>query len=167
MSAANTLFKQLETQLAGQSLPPVHLWQPAREGRIDIRIAQDGTWYHEGSPILRPAMVRVFASIMRRDEDGYALVTPAEKLLIEVEDTPFVAVDCEMRGSGPDMDLMFTTNTGELVLAGTDHAIRVCDSSLGERPEVEVRPGLAARIERQRPLRRHQQRRLHQPIEYR
>ena len=82
MSAADSLFAQLETQLAGQSLPPVQLWQPAREGRIDIRIAQDGTWYHEGSPIPRPAMVRVFASIMRRDEDGYALVTPAEKLLI-------------------------------------------------------------------------------------
>lgn len=148
MHGTEELFAQLEAQLHQQSLPPVHLWTPERVGRIDIRIARDGSWYHEGSPITRAAMVRVFASVLRHDEDGYALVTPVEKLLIEVEDTPFVAVDCDTRGQSRDMDLMFTTNTGELVMADDAHPLSMTTSVHGPLPEVEVRPGLAARIAR-------------------
>jgi hypothetical protein len=140
------LFEQLEAQLHQQSRPPVHLWSPESVGRIDIRIARDGSWHHQGSPITRAAMVQAFASVLCHDEDGYALVTPVEKLLIEVEDTPFVAVDCDTRGQGRDMDLMFTTNTGELVMADDAHPLSVSTTGRGAYPVVEVRPGLTARI---------------------
>ncbi|MGJ8537432.1 MAG: DUF1285 domain-containing protein, partial [Parasphingopyxis sp.] len=81
------------TRLAqDKSLPPVETWHPEREGRVDIRIARDGSWYHEGAAIRRPALVRLFSTILRREPDGsYVLVTPAEKLAIEVEDAPFLA----------------------------------------------------------------------------
>src|SRR3954465_15420659 len=105
-----------------RQLPPVESWNPAHCGPSGMRIARDGTWFHEGSPIGRPAMVRLFASILRREPDGgFVLVTPIEKLGIEVEDAPFVAVEVKSEGADRDRSLAFRLNTGDLIIAGPDH----------------------------------------------
>ena len=128
---------------AGRTLPPVHLWNPDSCGEIDIRIRKDGTWFHEGTPIGRPGLVRLFSTVLRRDPDGYHLVTPAEKLAITVEDAPFTAIGLE-QGEGV---LRFATNVGDVVEAGPDNAIRVTTGEGGEpRPYVHVRAGLEALI---------------------
>jgi len=129
-----------------RGLPPVHLWNPPNCGEIDIRILRDGSWRHEGRPIVRPALVRLFSTVLRKDPDGYVLVTPVEKLKIEVEDVPFVAVAVERRGDA----LVFRTNVGDEVEAGPDDPLRVeTDPATGEpRPYVHVRRGLEARLSR-------------------
>jgi hypothetical protein len=130
---------------SGQGLPPVHLWNPAHCGEIDIRIRPDGTWLHEGTPIGRAALVRLFSTVLRRDEDGVYLVTPVEKLKITVEDAPFVAVGMDREGE----TLRFVTNVGDVVEAGPEHPIRVQTAANGEpRPYVLVRAGLEALIAR-------------------
>lgn len=133
-------------RLAGeQKLRPVDKWNPERCGHSAMRIARDGTWYHEGRPIARPAMVALFSSILRRERDGsYVLVTPAERLVIDVEDAPFVAVEVKSEGEGRERSLAFRLNTGELVLAGPSHPLRLD----GERPYLAVRKGLDALIAR-------------------
>ncbi|HEX7036371.1 MAG TPA: DUF1285 domain-containing protein [Pseudomonadales bacterium] len=144
-----SLFETLLKAQADRNLPPVHRWQPARVGRIDIRIAADGTWYHEGDPIRRDALVRLFASVLRKDPDGFCLVTPVEKLLIEVEDAPFLAVGLEVKGQGRDAQLLFSTNVDDHVVADAEHPLRVAELADGEpRPYVTVRDGLEARINR-------------------
>ena len=144
-----SLFETLQQAQADRNLPPVHRWQPERVGRIDIRIAADGTWYHEGDPIRRDALVRLFATVLRKDPDGFCLVTPAEKLLIEVEDAPFVAVALEVEGQGRDAQLLFSTNVDDHVVADAQHPLRVVELPGGEpRPYVTVRDGLEARINR-------------------
>src|ERR1043165_1428960 len=106
-------------------LPPVEKWHPTHCGDSQMRIARDGTWYHEGSPIGRPAMVRLFSTILRREPDGgFVLVTPAEKLDIIVEDAPFVAVELRTENEGEHRCLAFRLNTGDLVVAGPDHPLR-------------------------------------------
>jgi hypothetical protein len=129
-----------------RGLPPVHLWHPESCGDIDIRIRRDGVWLHEGSPIGRVELVRLFASILRRDPDGYWLVTPVEKLRIVVEDLPFRAVRVDRRGQA----LVFTTDVGDEVEAGPDRRISVeTDPATGEpAPRVQVRAALEARIAR-------------------
>lgn len=130
---------------AGRGPPPVHLWNPAHCGAIDIRIAADGQWFHEGSPIGRAPLVRLFASVLRLDPEGYVLVTPVEKLSIVVDDAPFVAVAVE---AGEDR-LIFTTNVGDVVEAGPDHALRIAAGPGGTvRPYLHVRRGLEALIAR-------------------
>jgi hypothetical protein len=125
-------------------LPPVEKWDPAHCGHSQMRIARDGTWFHEGSPIGRPAMVRLFSTILRREPDGrFVLVTPVEKLDIDVEDAPFVAVEVKSEGDGRDRSLAFRLNTGDLVVAGPEHPLR-----LGERPYFRVRAGLDALVAR-------------------
>jgi len=132
-------------QAPGRGLPPVHLWNPSHSGEIDIRIATDGAWYHEGGRIGREAMVRLFSTILRKDADGIYLVTPVEKLKITVEDAPFVAVRVDREGE----DLTFTTNVGDAVTAGPENPIRVAVAADGEpRPYVHVRRGLEALIAR-------------------
>lgn len=133
-----------------RALPPVDLWHPPFGGDMDMRITRDGTWVHEGRPITRPGLVRLFASILRRDPDGYKLVTPVEMFRIQVEDAPFVAVSVEVDGDGPDQTLRFTTNLGEEVTADPDHPLRVeIDPATGEpAPYIRVRGGLDARIDR-------------------
>lgn len=132
-------------EAAGRSLPPVHLWNPPNCGEIDILIRADGVWMHEGSPIGRKELVRLFSTVLRKDPDGYCLVTPVEKLSIRVEDTPFRAVAVERRGE----DLVFVTDVGDVTVAGPDHPIRVEVADDGEpRPYVHVRGGMEARIER-------------------
>jgi hypothetical protein len=140
------LFEAVAAAAAsGRGPPPVHLWNPPRCGEIDIRILRDGFWLHEGSPIGRPAMVRLFASVLRRDPDGFCLVTPAEKLKITVEDAPFLAIGLESESGA----LRFATNVGDVVEAGPEHPIEVQRSPGGApRPYVEVRGGLQALIAR-------------------
>lgn len=133
-------------QAPGRGLPPVHLWHPEHCGAIDIRIAANGLWFHEGSPIGREALVRLFSTVLRKDPDGFHLVTPVEKLRITVDDAPFVAVRVDAGGGV----LRFTTNVGDVVEAGPDHPIRVeVDDANGEpRPYVHVRADLEALIAR-------------------
>ena len=124
-------------------------WNPDHCGESAMRIARDGTWYHEGSPIGRGAMVRLFSTILRREPDGsYVLVTPAEKLSIEVEDAPFVAVEVKSEGARGDRMLAFRLNTGDPVVAGPDRRIRLEPAADGPHPYLEVRPGLEALIAR-------------------
>lgn len=129
-----------------RGLPPVHLWNPAHCGDIDIVIRRDGLWFHEGSPIGREALVRLFSTVLRKDPDGYHLVTPVEKMRITVEDAPFIAVRVDRVGE----DLIFQTNVGDEVVAGPENGIRVeVDPVSGEpRPYLHVRRGLEARIAR-------------------
>jgi hypothetical protein len=114
-----------------------------------MRIAKDGTWFHQGSPIGRQAMVRLFSTILRREPDGgYVLVTPVEKLSIEVEDAPFVAVEMKAEGKGPAMRLAFRLNTGDLVPADAQHGLRFEARADGPRPYLHVRGGLDALVAR-------------------
>lgn len=135
----------------GRGLPPVHLWNPDHCGAIDIVIRRNGLWVHEGTPIGREGLVRLFSTVLRKDPDGYHLVTPAEKLRIEVEDAPFIAIRVDQT-PGPDGEplLRFVTNVGDVVEAGPANAIRV--ESIGQdaepRPYVHVRRGLEALIAR-------------------
>ncbi len=125
--------------------PPVHLWNPPYCGEIDIVIRRDGTWFHEGTPIGRPGLVQLFASILKREGDRYFLVTPVEKVGLQVEDAPFVAIDFEVAGGV----ITFTTNVDDTVVAGPDNPIRVEMSEGGEpAPYVMVRAGLEALIDR-------------------
>ena len=135
-----------KAQAPGRGPPPVHLWHPSHCGEIDIRIRRDGSWLHEGAPIGREALVRLFSTILRLDPDGYHLVTPGEKLRIVVEDAPFQAVRVDREGGV----LRFTTNVGDTVEAGPGDAIRVeTDPATGEpAPYVHVRRGLEARLSR-------------------
>jgi hypothetical protein len=134
---------------AERKLPPVERWNPEHCGDSAMRIARDGSWFHEGSPIGRPAMVRLFSTILRREPDGgFVLVTPAEKLDIEVEDAPFVAVELKSEGEGRERSLAFRLNTGDLVVAGPDHGLRFAAGEDGPLPYLHVRSGLEARIAR-------------------
>lgn len=135
---------------AGRRLPPVEQWHPAHCGEIDIRIARDGTWFHQGMPIGRKEIVRLFSTILRKDADGVHLVTPVEKMRIRVDDAPFVAVLLDAEGAGSNQTLIFTTNVGDEVRAGAENPLRVStNSESGEpAPYVHVRGGLEARISR-------------------
>ncbi|MFQ5773449.1 MAG: DUF1285 domain-containing protein [Kiloniellaceae bacterium] len=120
-------------------------------GDFEIRIARDGTWYYQNSPIGRKALVRLFSSVLRREDDGeYWLVTPAERGRIVVEDAPFTAVELSVSGSGPAQVLSFRTNVGDWVEAGPEHPIRVsCAPDSGEpSPYILVRDRLEALIVR-------------------
>ncbi len=133
-------------QVAARGPAPVHLWDPPFCGDLDMRIARDGTWFYQGTPIGRERLVKLFSGILKREGDAYFLVTPVEKVGITVEDAPFVAVDVERVGA----DLRFVTNLGDAALAGPDHPIRVPrDPVTGEpSPYVEIRAGLEALIDR-------------------
>lgn len=150
---ANASLDMLGDWLDGDTPPPVEQWHPAREGRIDIRIAADGRWFHEGGEIRRPAMVRLFSRVLRREADGsFVLVTPAEKLTITVEDTPFIAVEMKSEGEGVARRLAFRLNTGEVVVAGADHPLDFDGAAAEPHPTLHVRGtignGLTARLER-------------------
>ena len=130
-------------------LPPVDQWNPARQGDSQMRIARDGRWYHEGAPIDRMAMVRLFASLLRREEDGrHVLVTPAERLDIVVEDAPFVAVEVKSEGEGPARRLAFRLNTDETVIVDADHPLRFVEKDGQAQPYARVRGGLDALVAR-------------------
>jgi hypothetical protein len=132
------------TGRAGGKPPPVD------HGDLDMRIARDGTWFYRGSPIGRPRLVKLFASVLRREEDGsYWLVTPVERGRVVVEDAPFLAVEINSEGTGRDRRLSFRTNLDEIVAAGPEHPLRVETTANGEpAPYILVRPGLEARLNR-------------------
>lgn len=133
-------------QAPGKGLPPVHLWHPEHCGDIDIVIRADGVWMHEGSPIGRKELVRLFSTVLRKDPDGYHLVTPVEKLKITVEDLPFRAVAMRREGDA----LIFTTDVGDEVRASeADPIVVETDPTTGEPvPRIHVRRDLWARIAR-------------------
>ncbi|MEO1112893.1 MAG: DUF1285 domain-containing protein [Pseudomonadota bacterium] len=130
-----------------KSLPPVDKWNPPFCGDLDIRIARDGTWFYLGSPIGRLPLVKLFASVLRRDaDDKHYLVTPVEKIGITVDDAPFLAVEMAMTGTGEDQELTLRTNLGELVTVDGEHPLRFekeTDSG-GLKPYVLVRGRLEA-----------------------
>lgn len=129
---------------------PVEQWHPRHCGHSSMRIAADGTWFHEGTPIGRPELVKLFASILRREADGsHVLVTPAEKLDIDVDDAPFLAVDADSQGEGQGRQLLFRLNTDDVIACGPDHALDVrVDGDGTPRPYLHVRGGLQALVNR-------------------
>ena len=131
-------------------LPPVERWNPAYCGDSLMRIARDGSWSHAGEPIRRAALVRLFSTILRKDDDGFMLVTPVEKLSIAVEDVPFLAVLMTVDGKDQEQKLIFTTNVGDQVMAGPDHPLRFSpDAASGAPiPYLHVRGRLEARVAR-------------------
>ncbi|MDP3745845.1 MAG: DUF1285 domain-containing protein [Phenylobacterium sp.] len=140
-----------KAQAPGRGLPPVHLWNPAHCGEIDIVIKKDGLWFHEGTPIGREALVRLFSTVLRKDPDGFHLVTPVEKMKITVEDAPFIATRVDrLQNEGGGETLKFLTNVGDEVEAGPENEIRVemCSATGEPRPYLHVRRGLEALIAR-------------------
>jgi len=121
-------------------LPPVERWNPDPCGDSHMRISADGQWFHEGSRIARPELVRLFAGLLKREGDAYVLVTPVEKLAIAVEDAPFIAVSVTREGE----QIVFTTNVGDVVTLDGDHALRLA----GAVPYIHVRGGLEAKVAR-------------------
>lgn len=140
---------ELEALIGRRRLPPVDKWDPSDCGHSAMRIGRDGTWYHQGRPIRRPAMVRLFSSVLRRDPDGaHVLVTPVEKLLIDVESTAFRAVEMHCEGEGRARRIAFRLDVGEAVLLGADHPLRIVATDAGPSPRVLVRHGLEAELVR-------------------
>ena len=156
MSGQKTVSPSAESLAASikaaksRGLPPVEQWNPPFSGDIDMEIRRDGTWFYEGTPIVRPGLVKLFASILIREDEKYFLVTPVEKVGIRVDDAPFVAVDFEVSGTGRDQRLTFTTNLEDVTVAGPDVPLRfVRDEQTGEpSPYVRVRRNLEALIDR-------------------
>ena len=144
MSAFEALLKVARDR----SLPPVERWQPARVGDIDIRIAANGDWFHEGALVKRFAIARLFATILRVENGEHFLVTPAEKLRIRVDDAPFIATDFETEDEGAKRRIVFAINVGDAVLVDAAHPIVVEDRDGEPRPYVHVRDGLRALIAR-------------------
>jgi len=140
---------ELQRLIDERRLPPVDRWNPERCGSSGMRIARDGTWYHEGRPIHRPAMVRLFSTVLRREKDGrHVLVTPVEKLDIEVESTAFRAIEMSREGEGRDQRLAFRLDSGDAVILGPDHPFRLVDTPSGPSPRIFVRHGLEAELTR-------------------
>lgn len=140
---------ELQRLIDERRLPPVEKWNPDRCGHSGMRIARDGTWYHDGSPIGRPAMVRLFSTVLRREADGrHLLVTPVEKLEIEVEATAFRAVEMTYEGEGRGRRIAFRLDSGDAVILGPDHPLTVVETDNGPSPRIAVRHGLEAELAR-------------------
>lgn len=136
---------------AGKGPAPVDKWNPPYCGDIGMRIRGDGVWLYQGSPIGRMPLVKLFASVLRKDADGkHYLVTPAEKIDVQVDDAPFLAVEMEVQGGGHDQRLTFRTNVDDIVEAGPDHPIRFQTEagSEGLKPYLHVRGRLEALVTR-------------------
>ena len=136
---------------AGKGLPPVERWNPDFCGDLDMEIKADGTWFYMGSPIGRAALVQLFSTVLRKDEDGRTyLVTPVEKVGIRVEDAPFVAVEMDVSGEGANQSLTFRTNVGDVVEAGPDNKLRFVDEdgTGGLKPYLHIRGRLEALVAR-------------------
>jgi hypothetical protein len=128
-------------------LPPVEAWNPAHCGEAGLEILRDGTWMHEGARVTRERLVKLFSTILRKDEDGQTyLVTPIEKIVVRVHDAPFLAIRADREGKGRDQNIVFTTNVGDVTIAGPERPIRVSYASGEPRPYVLVRGRLEARI---------------------
>jgi len=146
---ASVPLADIAEMVALRKLPPVDEWSPERTSDSFMHIDEQGRWFHKGSPITRRAMVRVFSTILRRENDGqFALVTPFERQFIHIADAPFVAVEMTSEGEGKDRNLAFRLNTDELVVAGPGHLIEFRQFEGALLPYLEVRKGLEARIGR-------------------
>ena len=142
---ANLNLSDIAELMAARKLPPVESWAPAQAGDSEMRIAADGTWFHQGGEITRPAMVRAFSSLLRRDADGrHWLVTPQQKLSIIVDDAAVIAVELQAEGGGSGRTLVFRLNSDDLIIADADHSIKM-RSGL---PYLHVRGGLWAKLAR-------------------
>tara|TARA_R110002020_G_scaffold83397_2_gene207224 strand:+ start:130719 stop:131306 length:588 start_codon:yes stop_codon:yes gene_type:complete len=152
LSLEETLKAILPDGKLSGKLPPVDSWNPQNCGDIDMSIRADGSWWHEGGRMNRERMVKMFSRILRKDEDGKTyLVTPYEKVVVDVEDAPFIAVRVDRAGAaGPQQALAFLTNVGDVAVAGPENPIRVeTDAETGEpAPYVLVRGRLEAKIAR-------------------
>jgi uncharacterized protein len=137
-------------QAGTRGLPPVHLWNPPFCGDLDMRIAPDGTWYYLKTPIGRPALVKLFASVLKREGDEYFLVTPVEKCGIVVEDAPFLAVELKVEPGERGRLLSFRTNVDDWVACGADHPLRFEPevATGGLKPYLHVRRDLWAKVTR-------------------
>jgi hypothetical protein len=135
---------------AAKGAPPVHLWNPPFCGDLDMRIAADGTWYYLKTPIGRPALVKLFASVLKREGDKYFLVTPVEKCGIVVEDVPFLAVELEVETQAGGRVLHFRTNVDDWVACGPAHALRFEPEPQtgGLKPYLHIRADLWAKVTR-------------------
>lgn len=132
----------------GRGLPPVEKWDPPFCGDLDMEIKRDGTWFYLGTPVGRAALVRLFSTVLKKEDGKYFLVTPVEKVGIKVEDVPFLAVDFTATGTGREQILRFQTSVGDMAEGGADHPIRFADWQGQPAPYIEIRAGLEARIDR-------------------
>jgi uncharacterized protein len=151
LTKAGSSLAGLAQLFSDRKLPPVETWNPPFCGNIDMRIARDGTWFYLGTPIGRPAMVKLFSSVLRREADGtYVLVTPVERVGIQVEDAPFIAVEVMSEGEGQNRKLGLRLNTEDAVIVDAAHRLRVQinPETQEPRPYVLVRGGLEARVAR-------------------
>lgn len=145
------LLKAVQNMDMSKGLPPVEKWNPPNCGDIGMKISRDGVWFYQGSPIGRQKMVRLFSTILRRDEDGmHYLVTPVEKVPVEVEDAPFLAVEMQVEDKGRNQKLCFRTNVEDIVVAASDHPLRftIDKTTQAPTPYIHIRGRLEARIVR-------------------
>ncbi|MCK9469110.1 MAG: DUF1285 domain-containing protein [Porticoccaceae bacterium] len=149
IKAPEALFRDITELAAGESLPPVERWNPPLSGDIDIRIDREGHWHHEGDLIEREALVKLFSRILKREGDEHFLVTPVEKWRIAVDVAPFFVTGLEVLEREGHQALVFTTATGDQVVAGPDHPLSVSDSDTGEpQPLLVIRGGMAGLLSR-------------------
>ena len=149
LGLAGQSLDALAAALSSRTLPPVDRWHPDHCGNSDMVIRRDGSWTYRGDPIGRPAMVRLFASVLRREPDGsHVLVTPAERLTIEVESTPFRAIALTSEGAGKDRRLALEIDLADALIVGPAHPLSVIDTPHGPSPRVLVRHGLQAELSR-------------------
>lgn len=140
---------ELERLIEKRELPPVETWNPRHCGHSGMRIARDGRWYHDEVEIRRPPMIRLFSTVLRREPDGtHVLVTPAEKLEIDVEATAFRAIDMKREGEGDRQRIAFALDSGDAIILGRDHPLRVVDAEYGPSLRLLVRHGLEAELTR-------------------
>ena len=140
---------ELQELIEERRLPPVDQWHPARCGHSGMRIGRDGTWYHDGAPIHRSAMMRLFSTVLRREPDGrHVLVTPVEMLDIDVETTAFRAISMRAEGDGERRRIAFALDSGDAVIVGPEHPLRMVQTPDGASPRILVRHGLEAELTR-------------------
>ena len=149
IEAAGLSLAELAAAIEQRGVPPVEPWNPAHCGHSGMRIARDGTWFHEGRPISRPAMTRLFSTVLRREPDGsHVLVTPVEKLTIDVEAAAFRATQMTMAGEGRDRCIGLTLDSGDGLIVGPGHPLTIAETADGPSPRVAVRHGLEAELAR-------------------
>jgi uncharacterized protein len=149
MSDPSDPLRGLSSARESRGPAPVHLWNPPYCGEIDMRIARDGTWFYNGTPIGRPALVRLFASILRKDPERFVLVTPVERVGISVEDAPFLGVELLRAGMSESQVLRLRTNVDDWVEISAEHPLKFLPGdSGGLKPYVRVRGDLWALVKR-------------------
>jgi hypothetical protein len=143
-------LEKLAARIGKERLPPVEKWNPPYCGDLDMRIASDGTWFYLGTPIGRPALVKLFASVLKREGDKHFLVTPVEKVGIRVDDAPFLAVEMEIEDGGRGQNLVFRTNVDDVVRCDSEHKLRFEpeEGTGGIKPYLNVRRNLWAKVTR-------------------